>query len=186
MTSKNALRAEAKSRRARAAAGVISFAETIAGFVGGLALQRGGAGASYWPLGDEADPQALAAALRALGHPILLPRVAGPREPLSFRHWRDGDATEKSPLGTIEPLESALVARPDAVFVPLLAFDARGFRLGYGGGYYDRSLASLRAQGSMVAIGIAYAEQELAVLPHDPHDERLDLVVTEKGVRRFG
>jgi len=148
-------------------------------------LKRGWTIAGYWPLEDEADPRKLADILLALGHPILLPRVMGRRRPLSFRHWREGDATEKSAFGVIEPLESAPAARPDAVFVPMLAFDARGFRLGYGGGYYDRSLASLRAQGPVLAIGVAYAGQETAALPHEAHDERLDLVVTEKGVRRF-
>jgi 5-formyltetrahydrofolate cyclo-ligase len=186
MMLKNALRSEARLRRARAAAGLASFAEKIAGFAQELSLQHGWAVASYWPMAGEADPRALARALNARGHTILLPRINGLNEPLSFRHWRDGDAIEKSPLGVNEPLDSAPAARPDAVFVPLLAFDAQGFRLGYGGGYYDRCLASLRAQGAVLAIGIAYAEQEMAALPHEAHDEKLDLVVTEKGVRRFG
>jgi len=73
-----------------------------------------------------------------------------------------------------------------AVLVPLLAFDRSGYRLGYGGGYYDRTLSALRAAGKVLAVGIAYAGQELdAPLRHDPHDERLDMVVTENGVRSF-
>src|SRR5580698_1579158 len=112
MTSKNALRIEARARRARAAPSLAAFAETIAGFAEGLPLQQGWTVASYWPMADEADPRALEQALRLLGHPILLPRVMGPRKPLSFRHWREGDATETSAFGVIEPLESAPAARP--------------------------------------------------------------------------
>ena len=186
MSLKDDLRGEARARRTRLAADIVDHAERIAGFAPALLLKQGSAVASYWPLGDEADPRKLADALLALGHPILLPRADGPFAPLSFRHWREGDPTEKSPFGVKEPLETAPAARPDVVFVPLLAFDAQGFRLGYGGGYYDRSLAGLRAQGPVVAIGIAYAEQEIAPLPREPHDEKLDFVVTEKGVRRFG
>jgi 5-formyltetrahydrofolate cyclo-ligase len=150
-----------------------------------LPLTRRTPVASYWPLNDEADPRALAKALAGYGHPILLPRVMGKEEPLSFRLWQDGDKTEMSELEVPEPLESAPEVVPAAVLVPLLAFDANGVRLGYGGGYYDRTLAALRAQTRVIVIGIAYSGQEKPGLPVAPHDEKLDMVLTEKGLRHF-
>ena len=74
---------------------------------------------------------------------------------------------------------------PDVLIVPLLAFDARGYRLGYGGGFYDRTLAGLRARHGVLAVGFAFAAQEVDVVPVDGFDQRLDAVVTEQGVRRF-
>jgi 5-formyltetrahydrofolate cyclo-ligase len=90
-----------------------------------------------------------------------------------------------SAYGVTEPDVGAEVMTPSVLLVPLLAFDADGYRLGYGGGYYDRTLTVLRAQWSVRAIGIAYAGQEIEKLPHDAHDERLDAVLTETGLRAF-
>ncbi len=104
------------------------------------------------------------------------------KSPLHFRAWRDGDPLVVHPFGMHEPPESAVRVTPDVLLIPLLAFDARGTRLGYGGGFYDRTLASLATKR---AIGIAYAGQEVAELPCHDHDHPLDSVVTEKGVRHF-
>jgi len=123
--------------------------------------------------------------LTLAGHALALPCVTNSTKQLQFRRWREGDPTVLNALGVSEPGPNASEVLPGAVFVPLLAFDAQGFRLGYGGGYYDRTLARLRADGSVLAIGVAYAGQELAALPHEAHDHRLDLLVTERGVRRF-
>jgi 5-formyltetrahydrofolate cyclo-ligase len=185
MIQKSELRIAARLRRAALFAGQADHARLIAGLADGLAVPAAAAVASYWPVRDEADPRPLAAALAARGHPILLPRVAGPDQPLQFRLWRDGDPLRRSAAGICEPLADAPEQAPEAVLVPLLGFDSAGFRLGYGGGYYDRSLAALRARGPVVAIGIAFAGQEVEALPREPHDEALDAVVTERGVRFF-
>ena len=96
-----------------------------------------------------------------------------------------GDPPRTNAFGIQEPPGDAPAFAPAAVLVPVLAFDAEGFRLGYGGGYYDRTLAELRNRGDVLAIGIAYAGQETEPLPREPHDQKLDMVVTEHGVRHF-
>ena len=113
--------------------------------------------------------------LAGAGHALALPCVAGRAMPLQFRLWREGNPTELSRHGVPEPRHDAPEAVPDAILIPLLAFDGRGFRLGYGGGYYDHTLAQLRAAGTVLAIGVGYAGQEIAALPHEAHDQRLDL-----------
>jgi len=185
MISKAKLRAAARERRAELAVDVPDFAKKVASHAVRLPLTRRTPVASYWPLADEADPRALAATLAEFNHPILLPRVMGDDEPLSFRLFRQSDETEMSALGVPEPLASAPEMTPAAVLVPLLAFDASGVRLGYGGGYYDRTLAALRRRGRVIVVGIAYSGQEKVGLPAAPHDEKLDMVLTEKGLRRF-
>jgi 5-formyltetrahydrofolate cyclo-ligase len=182
MTSKSELRAAARARRATLAAALPDFAQRIAAFALALALPPGALVASFWPLRNEADPRLL---VRALARKIALPCIAGSNTALVFRLWREGDVLESSALGTHEPSAAAPKLVPSVVLVPLLAFDAEGFRLGYGGGYYDRTLAELRKAGGAIAIGVAYDGQETQSLPREPHDEPLDMVVTERGVRRF-
>jgi 5-formyltetrahydrofolate cyclo-ligase len=134
--------------------------------------------AGYWPLGDEMDPRPLMLALASRGHALALP-VTPPRgQPLAFRAWAPGAALSPGPMGTSEP-DAGEELRPDVVLVPLLAFDRAGRRLGYGGGYYDRTLAALPGAKP---IGIAYAGQEMAEVPAGPQDMRLPLIATEAGV----
>ena len=134
--------------------------------------------AGYWPMGDEMDPRPLMLALASRGHAMALP-VTPPRgQPLAFRAWAPGTALRAGPMGTSEPVAGAEL-RPDVLLVPLLAFDRAGRRLGYGGGYYDRTLAALPGAK---AIGIAYAGQEMAEVPAGPQDMRLPLIATEAGV----
>jgi 5-formyltetrahydrofolate cyclo-ligase len=134
--------------------------------------------AGYWPMGDEMDPRPLMLALASRGHPLALP-VTPPRgQPLAFRAWAPGAALRPGPMGTSEPVAGAEL-RPDVLLVPLLAFDRAGRRLGYGGGYYDRTLAALPGAK---AIGIAYAGQEMPEVPAGPQDMRLPLIATEAGV----
>ncbi len=136
---------------------------------------------AYLPHESEIDSRPLLAALADAGWRTALPVVVGKARPLVFRAWRDGDALERGVYGIPVPGEGAEAVRPSVVFVPMLAFDAHGFRLGYGGGFYDRTLARLRADGPLTAIGVAYAAQQVEKCPTDAYDQPLDLVVTEAG-----
>lgn len=182
MNSKPALREQARRRRAALARACPDFAARAARLADELPAAKGAVVSFYWPMGDEADPRALAAALAARGHALALPVVAGRRSPLHFRAWRDGDGLVVHRFGMHEPVPSAPRVVPDMLLVPLLAFDARGHRLGYGGGFYDCTLAALARK---LAVGIAFAGQEVERLPDAPHDHPLDMVVTETGVRHF-
>lgn len=137
--------------------------------------------AAYWPIGSEADTRALVHALEYHQFHTCLPVT--PQEkavPLTFRRWKHGMPMVEGPLGTFEPPPHTPEAIPDFVFVPLAAFDRRGYRIGYGGGYYDATLAKLRAQHPGPAVGIAFACQEIAAVPEEDHDQPLDLILTEK------
>ena len=172
-------------RRVELARTLPGFAERIAVFASDLGAPVGAVVSGYLPIRDEADPRALMAALAGKGHVLALPSVIERGAPLVFRRWSPGDATLIDMFGLTEPLASAEIMTPSIVLVPMLAFDAAGYRLGYGGGYYDRTLALLRAAGKVVAVGIAYAGQEVPGLPRRDHDEPLDAIVTEKGLRKF-
>jgi 5-formyltetrahydrofolate cyclo-ligase len=117
----------------------------------------------------------------AEGWTLALPVVAGPA-PLRFRTWTFGAPLQSGPFGIPEPEDGPLAA-PDVLLVPLLAFDRHGYRLGYGGGHYDRTLAELRAQGGVTAIGLAFDAQEVAQVPICPYDERLDWILTPSGAK---
>lgn len=143
--------------------------------------------AGYWPMGAEFDVRPVLEALAARGQRCALPAVAGDGQPLVFRDWRPGDALVTARFGTSEPSPARAVVVPDALLVPLLAFDRLGVRLGYGGGYYDRTLAAMRARGAKpLALGVGFAAQETEALPVEEFDERLDGIATEDGIRRFG
>jgi 5-formyltetrahydrofolate cyclo-ligase len=135
---------------------------------------------AYWPLASEFDPRPLLFALHARGHACALPVVLAAGQPLQFRQWRPDTALEPNVFGVLAPGDTAAVLRPRVLLVPLLAFDRAGWRLGYGGGFYDRSLATLRAAGAATAVGVAFAAQEVDAVPHHDGDQRLDWVVTER------
>ena len=124
--------------------------------------------------------------LGARGHPLALPVVTAPRSRLVFRAWVDGALLEDGPFGTCHPAETAAGVVPDVLVVPLLAFDRAGRRLGYGGGYYDRTLAALRKEKPVLAVGVAYREQEVPGVPCDEEDESLDWVITDREVIAAG
>jgi 5-formyltetrahydrofolate cyclo-ligase len=125
--------------------------------------------------------------LDAAGYCLALPYVDKKRHVLIFRDWRPGTAMIEGPFRIPEPTEAAAEITPTLLLVPLLAYDADGFRLGYGGGYYDKALAALRAAGGPVlAVGMAFAEQMVERVPHGDWDERLEWIVTERGAMPFG
>jgi len=138
--------------------------------------------AVYWPFRQEIDVIPLLRQLDAMGCPCLLPNVINHKEPLEFRKWKPGDILTVSRFGTFEPPLHHSVATPDLMITPLLAFDTAGYRLGFGGGYYDRTLAALRASSGIYAIGAAFEGQEVGNVPHDELDQRLDAIVTDKRV----
>jgi 5-formyltetrahydrofolate cyclo-ligase len=184
--SKAALRKEARIRRENLARSCPGFAQQVAGFVDDLPIAAGGMVAGYFSKGSEADVGVMMSALAARGQPLCMPAITAGGT-LVFLAWRVGDLTSRNAYGIEEPLASSATVIPDAVLVPLLAFDSRGHRLGYGAGHFDRALKSLRASGRpLLAIGVAYAEQEINFIPDNAHDQPLDLLVSENGVRRFG
>ncbi len=142
--------------------------------------------AIYHPRGAEIDAFPLAAVLRRHGLRIVLPVVVEKDAPLVFREMGEGGPLPPDALGIPSPPPESPALRPDLVVTPLLAFDRNGGRLGQGGGYYDRTLEALRAEGPVFMMGLAFASQELSEVPMGPHDERLDGVLTERGFKPLG
>lgn len=141
--------------------------------------------AGYIPIGSEIDIIPLMQALADSGHDLCLPVVRRKHKPLIFRKYSMGDILVRGAFGTKVPKREMEIVRPDIVLVPLLAYSPNGYRLGYGGGYYDRTLASLRSTGKVFACGIAFSGQEVPILPTDAYDERLDGILTENGYKNF-
>lgn len=187
---KTALRAHFRAARAaipasEAEAAARQIAQAALAFLDSGGLGRDAPVALYAALPGELDCAPLLAALAARGVPTLLPVAAAKATPLAFRLWRPGDPLKKGRFGLAEPLETAPALVPEILFAPLLAFDGEGTRLGFGGGYYDATLAHLRARGLRAAGGLAFACQRAEKIPREAHDERLDFVVTEEKVFQF-
>lgn len=142
---------------------------------------------AYWPMRSELDTRPLLGALANLGCTLVLPVVAGRDRPLVFRVWRPGDALTTARFGQSEPQTDAPAAAPSVLFVPLAAIDTQGNRIGYGGGFYDRTLAGLRAAGGPVdAIGLCLDTQVVDSIAAEPHDQPLDYVLTEARMIKVG
>ena len=135
---------------------------------------------AFHPIREEPDALALLGALADDGFATALPVVVGRGAHLTFRLWRPGDPTALGGMGIPEPVETAAAVDPDLLFVPLACFDRRGHRIGYGAGYYDRSLERLRAAKMVHAVGVAYGVCEVPAVPYEAHDQRLDAIVTEQ------
>ncbi len=180
---KSDLRREAIARRdalppdARQAA-----AEAIAARKFSLAIAPGAIVSGFMPLKSEINPLPLMRKLAAQGARLALPAVAGRGKPLVMREWVLGEPLDAGVWGIREPKPEAAELEPDILLVPLLAFDRAGHRIGYGAGYYDLTLAQLRARKPVIAVGLAFAAQEVAAVPATPRDARLDLVLTEREV----
>lgn len=172
---KAAARAAAFARRK--AAHAARRPDDAAHLGGVLRAHRGAVLAGYMPMRTEID---CLPAMAAHDGPVGVPVILGAGRPLRFRCWTPDASMVAGEFGALIPEAGAWI-EPQVLIVPLLAFDRRGFRLGYGGGFYDRTLEGLRARGPVTAIGFAYAAQEIAEVPTEPTDQPLDLIVTETG-----
>jgi 5-formyltetrahydrofolate cyclo-ligase len=166
-----------EDRSAGSAALSADDVERIAGPVAGLVVS------GFWPIRSEIDPRPLMTALEARGARLALPRIVDGR--LEFRPYRSGDLLVPAGFGTFEPSGDQPIVAPDVLLVPLSAFDATGGRTGYGKGFYDTAIAALQATKPIRAIGLAFSVQEVPEVPREPHDKRLDAVLTEVGVRAW-
>lgn len=180
-STKAALRHEMAERRRRAAAEAPPSAPLQARdhFLATIPLHPGAIVSAFWPLPDEFDTKPLMRALHDAGHPIGLPVVQKRGLPLKFRLWTPETKLARGNFNVEIPGDDCAECVPEVLIVPLLAFDRQGYRLGYGGGFYDRTIALLRGVGTPIACGWAYAGQEIDAVPHDATDARLDWVVTE-------
>jgi 5-formyltetrahydrofolate cyclo-ligase len=191
---KERLRREARARRDACAAEQRAAWSLAIAQHGAAALRAlvgpGTVVSAYWPMRSEADPRPLARALAALGARLALPAFV--EKHMLFRAWPRDEELVPAGFQTFEPPPTAPELRPALVLAPLLAFDARGARLGWGKGYYDTALGALdaaAARGGGVrpfVCGVAFACQEAPEVPLEPHDRRLDAVVTELGYRAWG
>jgi len=139
----------------------------------------------FWPIKDEIDIRPLLIELFNVGCQLALPVVQGRGKPLLFRAWRPGDPLEAGVFGTLQPSARRETLEPDALIVPLLACDEEGWRLGYGGGFYDRTLGGLRARRKVTAVGVGFNAQLVPEVPHGPDDQRLDWLLTDKRACAF-
>jgi 5-formyltetrahydrofolate cyclo-ligase len=175
------LRARMLVKRASIEPGVAAAAASvIADRVPELVAPEAAVVAAYWPLPGELDPRPALERLVARGHRLALPRMQAKTLPLAFHTWDRDQPLIRGGFAVMQPDPAAPVAIPDVILVPLLAFDRRGHRLGYGRGYYDRTLRALRAEGARVAIGLAFALQEFEAVPSGSLDEPLDAILTER------
>lgn len=180
---KQAARTAAVARRAEAFA-----ADPAAGLALATGLPKrmmprpGEIVSAYWPFRTEIDPRPLMRRLADAGARLALPVTPrkGANQPVRFHLWSVDDVLQPSAFGVHEPHPGAEVVEPDLVLVPLLAFDRRGGRLGYGAGHYDRTLERLRALKPIRAIGLAFSAQEMERVPTGPHDQPLDAILTER------
>ncbi|HEX4105939.1 MAG TPA: 5-formyltetrahydrofolate cyclo-ligase [Rhizomicrobium sp.] len=180
MPDKAQLRVKARQRRASLRGA--DFARRLAAYAALLAVAPGTMVGGYHAHESEADPALLLKALAESGAHIAFPRITAKDAALDFHLVPDGEILSPGRHGIHEPLAHWPKVTPALLLVPLLAYDDQGYRLGYGGGYYDRTLAALNGAR---AIGLAYGGQRMESLPHDPHDYPLDAVLTEYGLKEF-
>jgi 5-formyltetrahydrofolate cyclo-ligase len=180
-TDKEQLRREALARRDAMLPEVRQrAAEAIAARAFPLAIAPGVVVSGFMPLAGEINPLPLMQKLAGQGARLALPAIAGRGRALTMRAWEFGAPLERGQWGIREPTPDAPEVEPDILLVPLLAFDRAGHRIGYGAGYYDLTIAALRARKPVIAVGLAFAVQEVAAVPATPRDSRLDLVLTER------
>ena len=178
---KAALREEALRRRDALAPDVrAAAADAIAARGLPVAVSRGSIVSGFMPIRSEINPIPLLRRCAEAGAQLALPAIVGRGKALSLRSWSVGEKLNAGQWGIREPVADAPEVKPDFMLVPLAAFDRGGGRIGYGAGYYDMTISAVRAFKPVVAIGVAYAAQEVPEVPILPHDVRLDLVLTER------
>jgi 5-formyltetrahydrofolate cyclo-ligase len=182
-SAKTALRLELRAlRRSRTRetpqAAELAAERLPADFLGRFAVVSG-----YRAMPGELDPWPVMQNLAAAGAALVLPVVVERGTPLIFRRYFAGQALVPDAAGIIAPGPESEALEPDLVIAPLLAFDTAGGRMGQGGGFYDRTLLALRGRGPVFVLGLAHAWQEVARVPAEPHDQKLDAILTEKGYR---
>ncbi|WP_417486183.1 5-formyltetrahydrofolate cyclo-ligase, partial [Maricaulis sp.] len=171
---KPALRSRMIGLRRRAAESLPAAGDDLARNFPDAWLPAAGAPvAGYWPLSGEIDPRPLMKRLCDLEHPLCLPVVQGHGQPLVFRSWAEGEGLERRGMGVMEPREEQPALRPELVLVPMLACDRAGNRLGFGKGYYDYTLAGLRAEAGVRAVGLAFDCQVGGGIPAGRHEQAL-------------
>jgi len=149
-------------------------------FIGNVPLDRNDRVACYWPTSGELDIKILMEILTEEGHICALPVVEDDDKPLIFRRWHRGMKLRRHPhFGIFEPDELSPEVIPKVIIVPLVAFDTRGYRLGFGAGLYDRTLAYYDEMTDIFTVGVGFAVQQVSTVPHEAHDQRLDCVITE-------
>ena len=180
-TLKSQIRRDAIARRdALPAAERQAAAETIATRPLPAAIKPGVIVSGFMPMRTEINPLPLLRRLAEAGAQLALPAIAGRGKPLTMRAWKFGDPLKSGQWDIREPMPEAPTVEPDILMVPLLAFDRAGHRVGYGAGYYDMTITRLRGMKPVIAIGLAFAAQELGEIPTTPRDAALDLVLTER------
>ncbi len=160
-------------------------AETLAARGLPVAVKQGLIVSGFMPMKTEINPLPLLRKLAEAGAQLALPCIDARGKPLIMRAYKFGDPFKSGQWGIREPMPEAPEVKPDFLLVPLACFDRAGQRIGYGAGYYDRTIANLRAVKSITTIGIAFAVQEIPRVPATEHDERLDFVLTEKEIIAF-
>ncbi len=187
-TQKEALRAEAKRARGLMSLSGDEQERLCTLFFENVPLSEKTVIAAYWPKGRELDTQVLMDAIIKRGYWVALPVIEKDSLVLKFARWHEGIDMSSGAFGVSHPVinDQTEWLEPDVFLVPMLAFDRRGSRLGYGGGYYDATLAAYRERKDVLAVGLAYAKQAcLFNLPNEAHDVRMDWIVTEQGVFSF-
>jgi 5-formyltetrahydrofolate cyclo-ligase len=179
-SAKTVLRLEMRGVRRRLAAEAPDAADRAAERLPRALLERCGVVAGYRPQGAEMDPWPVLDAFAKAGARLALPAALSADAPLVFRAYAPGEALAPDAFNIPSPTPRAAILEPDLVIAPLLAFDRTGYRMGQGGGHYDRTLAALRAKRRVFVLGLAYAGQEVARIPREPHDQPLDAILTEK------
>lgn len=154
-------------------------AEEIVARFNEMSLPENPVFSAYWPMKTELDVRPLMFSLFNRGFTVSLPVVSGKDEPLLFRRWEPDARLVEGPYGTEQPDEKYETVTPTVLLLPLLAFDRYGGRLGYGGGFYDRTVNLLRRTGNPVVIGAAFSEQEIEVVPLEDTDEKMNFILTE-------
>lgn len=183
LEAKAALRKRAllAARASSAAYGDEAGERVARAFTSAITLPPESVVSGYAPLKSEIDPMPLLRRLAQRGHVITLPFVEAPDRPLRFKRWRPGDPLVTGQFGARHPAGRADFLEPDTLIIPLVAFDSDGYRLGRGGGFYDRTIAELKARKAVQTVGLAFSTQLILRVPRETHDERLDWIVTEEG-----